>query len=593
MVYVEDKLNLISSSHFYSLEKVLTKRQVTQIASDMTPTKKGKFRQKKLKLQKVIDDFSLEYSFFVFQTENQPSFLNDTTLKENKYGYLLIIEYAGYLVISSKYATGIQKALEGIAEPVEYRKLSRFLLSEQTVFKRFSTKNTSISSYNSSIRKRTVEANNLENSFSPITASKQLVSSFGFEDNEKFFSVTMNTSRVSEKQKKTTFTEYCTWVITIINKLRNYNEDTHYLENFALPVDKVALKNLTPSSILVDFTLLRELIIDVNTAIYHPEHGNTLNIPLEKIMSILLDDTNCSFNIISNPLNPNLFYIENPWVNDVYIKRNKKSLKFSSKKLQNVVLYFDDQSINACELLNQNGISLINFESTEYAYSDNELFFDHQMEHATKSFLSVFHPYDALNHTISEKGKFYDHSDNFPDNTLFSFIEKEFSHQVDYLICDDLGNEIADYIGITDNHDINLYHAKSDTTKTLSASAFHVVVSQALKNLGSIINVNNMDLENKQRAWSKLYGSTQIKKVHSNNAQGSVDEAIEILKRNNTNPAIIKRVWLVVDFISKKDLELQLNTTPKKQTIQIIWLLSSFISECSESGIQPYIACKP
>lgn len=66
-----------------------------------------------------------------------------------------------------------------------------------------------------------------------------------------------------------------------------------------------------------------------------------------------------------------------------------------------------------------------------------------------------------------------------------------------------------------------------------------------------------------------------------------------MLKGTPSVSSSINRVWLVVDFISKEDLIEQLEKGPNKVAIQIIWLLSSFVNDCREMGVQPRIACKP
>lgn len=54
----------------------------------------------------------------------------------------------------------------------------------------------------------------------------------------------------------------------------------------------------------------------------------------------------------------------------------------------------------------------------------------------------------------------------------------------DLLICDDLGTECADFVAANfEHHQLALVHAKAGNGKKVSASAFHEVVAQAMKNL--------------------------------------------------------------------------------------------------------------
>src|SRR5262249_10530363 len=54
----------------------------------------------------------------------------------------------------------------------------------------------------------------------------------------------------------------------------------------------------------------------------------------------------------------------------------------------------------------------------------------------------------------------------------------------DLLICADLGTECADFVAANfEKHQLALIHAKAGDGKKVSASAFHEVVAQAMKNL--------------------------------------------------------------------------------------------------------------
>lgn len=589
---MESYLNLNSNAYFYTLEKSLSERAVTQIAGEVSQGKKGRFKYSTKRKIVEIDNVTLNYSLFIFELIKKPNFLLTSKYQEKKYGYLLLIEYDNYLIVNSKYANGLKKVLENYAEPLEYDKISRFLLNDTTEYKKLLMQNINIASYSSTIRRRTVEANNLVNSFSPVNAGKQLVKSMAIRSQGKNYSLAMGTSKINEKQQKILFSDFCLWAIEIVNKLKNYNEIENYLENFAQPTNKEFLLKLKPTTILFNFMDILEIVSQANKVTYKSSSGKLIDINIEKIINIFKEDQNSSFSLVSLTDKGNLYKIENKIVNDLMVKKNKKSMKIHSKKLQRISIDINEESIDFCEILNLYSHFIINFEDLKYAYSDNELFYDHRMEKNMSSFLSIFKPYSNLENTISEKGNVEKSDTNFPQNTLFNFIENSFSN-AEYLICDDLGNEIADYISFSENIDINLYHAKSDYTKKFSASAFHIVVSQALKNLGCIIDVNKMDLSNKSKAWRKNYGKTKISKFHTKLPHGNVDTAIEVLQKNNTNPLVTKSVWLVVDFISKKELEKQIKNGPNKIAIQVIWLLSCFIAECSEVGVKPVIACKP
>lgn len=71
------------------------------------------------------------------------------------------------------------------------------------------------------------------------------------------------------------------------------------------------------------------------------------------------------------------------------------------------------------------------------------------------------------------------------DNSLFDWVARNYDHG--WLICDDGPGEIADFLHISVNRTLSLIHVKSAKSQSpirdVSAAAYEVVVSQAVKNL--------------------------------------------------------------------------------------------------------------
>jgi hypothetical protein len=70
------------------------------------------------------------------------------------------------------------------------------------------------------------------------------------------------------------------------------------------------------------------------------------------------------------------------------------------------------------------------------------------------------------------------------------------------LICDDLGTECADFLAANiSSRQMALIHAKAGEVKGISASAFHDVVSQAMKNL--VYLTRNAEAPEKVGSWTR------------------------------------------------------------------------------------------
>jgi hypothetical protein len=101
-------------------------------------------------------------------------------------------------------------------------------------------------------------------------------------------------------------------------------------------------------------------------------------------------------------------------------------------------------------------------------------------------FLGHLIPADCLKSVSSEKGSFRTNQKNFSGTSVFGQLESTIARDDDVLICDDLGDEWADFIGLNTKGAppmITFYHAKHGKL-SLGAGPFHISVSQAEKNLG-------------------------------------------------------------------------------------------------------------
>jgi hypothetical protein len=192
---------------------------------------------------------------------------------------------------------------------------------------------------------------------------------------------------------------------------------------------------------------------------------------------------------------------------------------------------------------------------------------------------------DSLFGMIARLGKGYN---SVPLESLFTF---------DYIVCDDLEDEIADFICLdTNTNKIVMIHAKAGKSK-LSASAFQEVCSQATKNLDYLIPFFSREPELNIKKWGKKWSISTV---------GTADR---IIKGNCTaksfwnkykeiisNPQSTREVWLFVGNlfeINKLQAELNKNDIEKvaPEAVQLIYLLRSTWSSVSSVNAALKIYC--
>ena len=233
------------------------------------------------------------------------------------------------------------------------------------------------------------------------------------------------------------------------------------------------------------------------------------------------------------------------------------------------------------------------------AYYNRSLFRDNRLLGNIEHFLKIFKPFPGLGAVSSEKGTFNANSVAFSPASQFRFVEDTFIASHDFLICDDLGREWSDHIGISADR-ITFYHSKHKVSKS-SASAFQDIVGQAQKNLGNL-SPQGFRIDEKRDFWKGNYISANgtITLIPRLRTGTSVDDGINCFKEATNNPNLTKEVVLVISFISKNQLSVWLQNLKdgvhfgeRNEVIQILWFISSLVSSCIEANAEVTIACKP
>jgi hypothetical protein len=416
--------------------------------------------------------------------------------------------------------------------------------------------------------------------------SDQIVS---ITDKGQNTSVAPNTSRINDLGRRQTVNYFCYWAAVQCKQIGNFKPKDTYLNNFAEPLDfRSHIKDLTVVSILFNLSPILEGLEDQSiVGVYFLDRNSrSRDIDLKP-----LTETHDFCMDVLYTKGSKSYSIQNNFDKTLYLRQLTGGFVIRSEKLDRVnIVYSTGESISLLDLINRDLLYIISFNNADVRFSGRTLFKDSRLLKDIPLFLKSFETQNFLSSIKSEKGNFTTTSKGFTPASLFNSIESKLSADCSFLFCDDLGNEWADYIGFKENQFIRFYHAKY-SNKQFSASAFQDVVSQALKNLG---NFNfNQNLDAKKAKVNKMYSSTKIKRLR----KGSTRTCIKELEATFNNPKTVKEVVLVVNFLSKSELDSQLKLLPKgkakKETVQILWLLSSLFSECLQRGIIPRVITKP
>lgn len=597
-----DRITLNENAYFFSKESnsFYSNSHVNNLFIDASSSKEGNYLLNIKKESVNVNGEQIEFSICVFKFISYPSFIDKPIQKweEHKIAYLLLVDFKDYVFISKKNISGVDDLLYKELAPIDYATLTTLFVKNTTNFEKFSLNNTSVS-YDA-IRGKTVEANDLKKSFSAFGAGKYVLNSVRLNNNDEKTSIAFNTSRITNFGEKKYLNELFLWAGGIITSIRNHVQTNSFLNIFAEHIEYEKNRTtLVPISILFNLTRLNN-DIEQNEIISCQlilDDERTKTIPLLKVLSIMKD----VFNIEEETLNGTPTYLlKNNIVNDIVINLNRKSITLFSKKAKNIILTFKDGKTNTLlNYLNSYNDFIINFEDLSLVYTNRKLFKDNKLIGYIDNFIDVFKGKAELSLTTTEKGVFTTASTTFTQNSIFGYVESHITHNSDYSFLDDLGDEWADFIKLK-NNTISLIHAKHGDS-LMSASSFHEIVGQALKNIGNL-NPSNTLLETlKTQKWSSNYNientNTSINRLRHGD---TIENAINAYKKLLVTPNLKKEIILVIDFISRAQLKdrlqkLQsgLSFREKNQVIQILWIISSLVNSCSENGIDIHIYCKP
>ncbi len=187
--------------------------------------------------------------FAVFEHEAEPSFLRGSKLRERRYGLLVLVHVDALVAVFT--AGGIHWSdsfVRDIADRVDATSVGRVLDGAQVEM--LSSRNMSLG--RNVIRKRTVEADDLGQTLSPLGLNRQIVGNLRVRATDHVYSSSPNTALIAESGPRATLREYMKWVARIAGLLRG-SRSLAFLSLFAQPIKMSQMpKGVVPTTMFLD-----------------------------------------------------------------------------------------------------------------------------------------------------------------------------------------------------------------------------------------------------------------------------------------------------------------------------------------------------
>lgn len=450
------------------------------------------------------------------------------------------------------------------------------------------------------IRARTVEAVNLSTSLPALGLSRQIVRALRLRTRGRTFIISPTTGLVAEAGVRLGLTGLAIWVHEIAAVLSSGAHPARFLSYFARPIRIDDLPSVVvPTALLLDLAWLRDgLVTEYEVSLVGPSgRERQLDAPavrafVEQMMEIGtvdFDPTSATGRVSFPGVGRNY---------DFVLRQNKASFSLVERRLARLRIkdLASGEVRSLAEAIRDERSLFVTTNDLRFAYAYGQLFEDQRVGAQARAMTGIVEPEAALARCISEKGIGKAGPDcRFAKTSVFGVIERKLAHDDDFLVCDDLGDEWADYIGVRRTPPrITLYHAKHGALSD-STSAFQEVLGQATKNVARLAIVAG-DLARKKTKWAGLWGKPgMVRRVRKGGAAKALCAAyVEAA----ANPNVSRRICVVTSFASASAVRRVLRRASNGRRLpghhaQLVWFLSSFVHTCLELGAEARVICQP
>jgi hypothetical protein len=602
-----DWLRTSKSAHFQAKARRLPKKAIVDLFRTIRQNSEAPSNNIFLNVRQPLGHAS--WSALAFLYERDPAFLDssDGDVKERVCGFLLLVEHRDYVALFKSNLDVPSEFKTEYFQRIGDDRVEAAIAHVDATFEQIRLRNMANSKH--ALRNKTLEANDLQSVVGPAGASRYVPRGYRVRRGRDHYAATPNSGKISMRSDRTGYEELVQWAVTVINLLIDQNEPpSAFIRAFARPIDLNSIPVTTvPTHFAVDVPRLVEEIFESPEAMLFVrgtgETAESLNKAETEAVLIALDQS-----LLIRKVRKELRVIHpqnDMQVGVVNIAKTRISLrKLNLPDIENIyvksasqVAGDDDNGVSLKRYIDQNNFFTILFSDSTIVYLDGELYKDDSLVDG-RTFLSYIRTDSQLNVATSEKGTFTAAHTTFDADSVFGVLVDRIAANDEVLACDDFGDEWADFIGINGNHQpktISFYHAKFGDL-SLSASALHTVVSQAIKNLGRI-NLARDDIVAKFEKWENTYANNNVVTLIPRIVRGGEATLRSKITEALSSPDTIRRVFIVTSSLSRAQLEQRFEAfrggeAPEPHFVQLYQLLMSYFSACSEVGAYAYIVCQ-
>ncbi|MEC9244775.1 MAG: hypothetical protein VYB05_08395 [Pseudomonadota bacterium] len=550
------------------------------------------------------------WSAISFLYDRPPAFFAEGAgVNERICGFLLLVEHRGHVAIFKSRLEVPAAFAARYLRRVSPERVDIAVARQDAVFEKIRLRNMSLSKH--AMRNKTFEADDLRNVVGPAASRRYVPQGYSVRSGTNHFSTTPSTGRIAQRSDRVDHLALVDYAQSVIDELVDgVNAPAAFIGTFARAVDlATAAGAATPLSFGVDVAGLADAIFEreeirlvrtnagVHQTLTQPQVEEVLD-ELASVLEVRPEGKLFGLHALADGARVGAMAL-----NKTRIALRALLLPLSADVEVESTAYAvgqDDNRLALRRYLDSRNGFIVLFDDLALAYIDGVLFRDEGLADGGAAFLRYLRTDPLLDAVTDEKGTFTPAHTVFDPDSTFGVVVNSVAAGDDVLVCDDLGDEWADFIGlnsVSSPRRISFYHAKHGDL-SLGAGPFHVSVSQAMKNLGRM-SLPAEPVARKLPGWRMNYVSgsgvrTAIPKI----ARGTAADLEDAFEQARNAPDAIRRVFIVTSSLSRAAVEatfadIATGGRPDPYFVQLYWLVLSYVSACSDMNAFGYVVCRP
>ncbi len=526
------------------------------------------------------------WSLWVGRYQKATPWLVSDLHRETRYGCLLLLEHNGFVAVLT---SNVGDVADSVADDrVSYQKFLAVYSTADTEVESISTR--SLRAARAGVTRNTQTGRHLQDAIPRVGANQSALSQLSLRKADKSRRVSPGSGRVTVSGGRAMIPELCAWFAQTCTDIEAATEPSDFIKAFAHPVAVVDLpESVVPTALQLDPSVVDDLL--AQDATLSRSDVALADAEIEALRLLIRDLWLVDGHRSQSDVEAGRWRLIAGTSEVGRITKRTSKISLTAEALARIKVVHSDGST---ETLNQvfNGSDQpfrLVFSDPIYGYAAGQLFRDHRLLGNRNSLLEVLAP-DLPAEARVEKRYI---RGGFSPESLFGFVVSTASAADLFLVCEDIGTELADFIGVDPRRQqITFYHCKGGGTD-VGASGLHEVVSQATKNLG-FMTASTAELERRAGRWNGRWNRTQLPRLQRGT---TVAAFIAAFAQAVAAPQATRRVVLVTSSLSKSAVSLAFDALGSHggapEAVHVLWLLSSFVDQCRNVGAVPHVICRP